>query len=273
MEARLGMPGIVRCAAALLLSLAALLLIAAPARAGDTAAECPTIHDKPDAIAHVDYNGIQHLTYCYGPVSVKPGQNIIRLNPATDPDGTKLFPQVPGYITRFDPELIYADGRVPPVDVLHLHHAVWLIGSCSNPLFGTTPQYAVGEEKTIQQLPQGFGWRSDPSQCWYLNDMLHDLVAQAAQVYVVWRLDFVPDTAPDAPSIKPVTTSGWTSPGTRAFTRSSTPCAPTARTAATPSPTRPRRPTASPARCSAARRNPTAVSAAPRPGPTTSATP
>ena len=36
--------------------------------------------------------------------------------------------------------------------------------------------------------------------------MLHDLVAQASQVYVVWRIDFVPSTSPDAPSILPVHT-------------------------------------------------------------------
>ena len=69
--------------------------------------------------------------------------------------GQKLWPQEDGYITRFDPELIYADGTVPRVDVLHLHHAVWAVNG--------NPQFAVGEEKTIQQLPQGFGWR-EPSR-------------------------------------------------------------------------------------------------------------
>jgi hypothetical protein len=179
----------VRSAAACLLgALAALLLASSNARAAD----CPPIQDKPGAIPHVDYDGVQHLTYCYGPIAIKPGQNIIRLNPTT------LFPQVPGYITRFDPELVYADGTVPPVDVLHLHHAVWLVN--------LNPQFAVGEEKSILQLPHGFGWRSLPNDQWYLNDMLHDLVAKPATVYVVWRIDFVPDTAPDAASIHPVHT-------------------------------------------------------------------
>jgi plastocyanin len=36
--------------------------------------------------------------------------------------------------------------------------------------------------------------------------MLHDLVAQPAQVYLVWRLDFVPDSSSDAPSMKTVRT-------------------------------------------------------------------
>jgi plastocyanin len=175
----------------------ALLVISPAARAGVNG-QCPPIADKPGAVAHVDYAGVQHITYCYGPISISPGQNIIRLRQAIDGNNTKLWPQVPGYITRFDPEFIYADGAVPPVDVLHLHHAVWAVNG--------NPQFAVGEEKTIQQLPQGFGWRSLPSDYWILNDMLHDLVAQPAQVYVVWRIDFVPDTSPDAPSIKPVQT-------------------------------------------------------------------
>jgi plastocyanin len=202
------MPGIVRCGIALFAFCAALLLISAPARA-DT--QCPgggpTIHDKPGAIGHVDYGPTmtQDMTFCYGPVTVKPGQNVIRINP------TDMFPNQEGFITRFDPELIYADGRVPPVDVLHLHHAVWLVkhggGGCDlSNLFNlllATPQFAVGEEKTIQQLPQGFGWASHPNDCWYVNDMLHDLVAQQAQVYIVWRIDFVPETAVHDPSDAP----------------------------------------------------------------------
>jgi plastocyanin len=173
------------------------LVVAAPAAQAGIDSQCPTIADKPGAIDHVDYSGVQHITYCYGPVSLRPGQNIIRLNSAND--GThNLWPQVDGYITRFDPELVYTNGSVPGVDVLHLHHAVWGVNGA--------PQFAVGEEKTIQQLPQGFGWPSHPGDTWFLNDMLHDLVAQPAQVYVVWRIDFVPSTSPDAPSIKPVHT-------------------------------------------------------------------
>ncbi len=189
-------PG-VRLLAAFGCALAVLLVISPAARAGVNG-QCPPIADKPNAINHVDYTGVQHLTYCYGPITITPGQNIIRLRPAIDGNGTKLWPQQDGYITRFDPELIYADGTVPRVDVLHLHHAVWGVNG--------RPQFAVGEEKTIQQMPTGFGWPSHPGDSWFLNDMLHDLVAQPAQVYVVWRVDFVPSSSPDAASIHPVHT-------------------------------------------------------------------
>jgi plastocyanin len=196
MEASIRFRGLIWLAG-LSCALVALLVVSPAARAGVDAG-CPPIADKPDAVAHVPYDDVQHLTYCYGPITITPGQNIIRLRPAIDGNNTKLWPQQDGYITRFDPEFIYADGTVPPVDVLHLHHAVWAVNGA--------PQFAVGEEKTIQQLPQGFGWRTHPGDSWILNDMLHDLVAQPAQVYVVWRIDFVPDTSSDAPSMHQVHT-------------------------------------------------------------------
>jgi plastocyanin len=174
---------------ALLLALAGFLLLTSSARAANN---CPPIANKPGAIPHVDYNGVKHLTYCSGPITVNPGQNVIRLH------GTDLFPKVPGYITRFDPELVYTNGNVPRVDVLHLHHAVWVVNG--------KPQFAVGEEKTIVQAPRGFGWRTVPSDNWLLNDMLHDLIGQAAKVYIVWRIDFVPDTAPAAANMRTVHT-------------------------------------------------------------------
>jgi plastocyanin len=183
--------------AAFACAVAAQFLIAPAASAGVNSG-CPPIADKPNAVSHVDYQGVEHLTYCYGPITISPGQNVIRLRPAIDGSNTKLWPQQDGYITRFDPEFIYADGTVPRVDVLHLHHAVWLVNN--------SPQFAAGEEKTIQQLPQGFGWPTHPGDSWVLNDMLHELLAQPAQVYVVWRVDFVPSSSPAAASIRPVHT-------------------------------------------------------------------
>ncbi len=186
---------------ALICAAAASLLIAAPASAGVNG-ECPPIADKPGAIPHANYAGMQQITYCV-PATVDPGQNIIRLA------GTNLKPNVPGYITRFDPELVYADGSIPPVDVLHLHHAVWVVNG--------GPQFAAGEEKTIAQLPQGFGWRHLPTHGWLLNDMIHDLIAKPANIYIVWRIDFVPDTSPAAASIKPVSTRWMDVAGTKLY--------------------------------------------------------
>jgi hypothetical protein len=141
-------------------------------------------------VAPVGYPGIQHLHYRYGPITITPGQNTIVYRP------TALKPQVPGYITRFRPDLKYTDGRTPRVDVLHLHHGVWLMNNY--------PTFAAGEEKTITQFPEGFGYHTSPKDPWMLNYMLHNLVTTPARVYLTWDVDFVPDAAATAAGIKEV---------------------------------------------------------------------
>jgi plastocyanin len=135
-----------------------------------------------DLIPEVDYPGIQHLHYAYGPIAIHPGQNSIET-------GTDLpRPSVPGFITRFAPNLVYAGtGAVPRVDVLHLHHGVWVINGY--------PTFAAGEEKTILQFPQGFGFPYQTSDSWILSYMIHDLTPKPAKVYLTYDVDFVPAPA------------------------------------------------------------------------------
>ena len=142
------------------------------------------------AVAAVDYPGVQHQHYRYGPIQIHPGQNPIVYKPTTEK------PRVPGYITRFQPDLIYTDGRKPRVDVLHLHHGVWGMRDQAT--------FAAGEEKTITQFPRGFGYRYDPKDKWLLNYMLHNLEPTQAQVYLIWDIDFVPATAAATAGIKEV---------------------------------------------------------------------
>jgi hypothetical protein len=141
-------------------------------------------------IAEVDYPGIQHLHYQFGPINITSGQNTIEFKP------NNLKPDVPGYITRFTPNLVRVDGSVPRVDVLHLHHGVWLMRNY--------PTFAVGEEKTIFQAPQGYGYRYDPSDPWIMNYMLHNLEPSKDKVYITYDLDFVPMSSPAAPGITEV---------------------------------------------------------------------
>ena len=121
------------------------------------------------------------LTYRFGPIHVKPGQNTIEFA------GNDLKPPVDGWITGFKPNLTYADGTVPRVDVIHLHHGVWL--SNGRPLF------AAGEEKTIVRVPDGYGWRHSASDAWVMNHMIHNLTPDAADVYIDYELEFVPASA------------------------------------------------------------------------------
>ena len=57
------------------------------------------------------------------------------------------LPSVPGYVTSFKPNLTYLDGTVPGVDVVHLHHGVWLVDGA--------PEAAVGRGEDDRRPPAG----------------------------------------------------------------------------------------------------------------------
>ena len=105
-----------------------------------------------DQVRHpgAEYPGMQRIRYCFGPIHIRPGQNNIELRADNE------RPTVPGYITRFKPNLIYSGThKVPRVDIIHLHHGVWLVKGY--------PTFAAGEEKTIIQAPEGYGCHYKPS--------------------------------------------------------------------------------------------------------------
>ncbi len=145
------------------------------------------------ALALAEQPGVQHLHFKFGPINIVPGQNTIDLTTQNVPR-----PPGPGWITSFSPNLKYPNGTVPRVDVVHLHHGVWLVDGY--------PTYAAGEEKTIVKVPDGFGYRYDPSQKWWLNYMIHNLTPTPTQVYLTYDMDFIPDGAPGADQIVPVRT-------------------------------------------------------------------
>src|SRR4051794_6110726 len=163
----------------------ALLAFAAPMAHADALPGAHISAAPEDIQKPADYPGIQHLHFKYGPIDITPGQNTIEAFPNSQ------RPQVPGYITRFKPDLVYADdGTVPPVDVIHLHHGVWI----SN--FG--PLFAAGEEKTIANFPQGYGFHYKPEDSWIMNYMIHNLTPVPTKVFITYDIDFVPDTEPVA---------------------------------------------------------------------------
>ena len=110
--------------------------------------------------------GVEHLHYHAGPYKVTPGANLILLQTNQVPK-----PKEDGYMIRMQPNLRYArpDGSccagVPRVDVIHLHHGVWLsngqagAGEGNGYIGGVYPFMAVGEEKTIFEMPSGYGYR------------------------------------------------------------------------------------------------------------------
>ncbi len=143
-------------------------------------------------------NGAKRMTYDIGPFTVIPGQNEIGYAPITEK------PQVDGWITRIRPDLVYMNGKVPRVDVIHLHHGVWL--NMSRP-DATAPLperfFAAGEEKTIMSFPKGYGYRYEASDRWLLNHMIHNLTPVASKVKLQYTIDFIPDGSKAAKGMTP----------------------------------------------------------------------
>src|SRR5215208_2378779 len=155
-----------------LLALAALLVVVPAASAqGRAAAIGATARTE---VMPPPRSGVQRLHYEFGPVHIAPGQNTIEF------EGNELKPDVPGHIVRFKPDLEYADGTIPRVDVIHLHHGVWL----SN----LSPLFAAGEEKTILTAPDGYGWAYKPQDDWIMNHMIHNLRPTATDVSITYDL-------------------------------------------------------------------------------------
>src|SRR5437764_823123 len=98
--------------------------------------------------------GAERLEYKYGPLEAAPGQNLILVGPVTveKPPGE-------GFVTRVEPGVIRPDGTTPPVEQVHMHHAVMLNLSRKDLAAPDLPGerfYGFAEEKTIAQLPPGF---------------------------------------------------------------------------------------------------------------------
>ena len=149
-----------------------------------------TIAELPTRLGAVT----EHLKV--GPFDIQPGQNNIDTRPGIPQ------PAMNGWIVGIRPNLRFADGTVPAVDVVHLHHGVWL--SFGKP-DATAPLperfFAAGEEKTTLALPEPYGYRYRTSDKWVLNYMLHNLTPQHKKVWVTYDIDIVPDTAPSAKGI------------------------------------------------------------------------
>ena len=135
----------------------------------------------------------QRLRFTYGPIVVKPGQNDVLIEPIKIEK-----PWYDGYLTRFDPDLVLTDGTVPPIEQVHLHHAVWL----TTREYGMGSFMASGEEKTIFVLPRGYGMPVEATDDWLLLYMIHSAVPQPTEVYITYDVDFIPRATGEAMGMK-----------------------------------------------------------------------
>jgi plastocyanin len=146
--------------------------------------------------------GAVRKTYEVGPIEVKPGQNNISYQGGEVPK-----PEESGWIVRMAPNIRREDGTVPPVDVIHLHHGVWLNMSRKDMTRSGLPErfMAAGEEKTVFTAPDGYGYRFEKTDNWLINYMLHNLWPKGEKIWITYTLDFIPDTAPQAADIRAAT--------------------------------------------------------------------
>jgi hypothetical protein len=137
----------------------------------------------------------QRLRFAYGPIVIKPGQNDTLIGPVTIEK-----PLQDGYITRFKPNLMRADGSIPPVEQVHLHHGTWLNLTRN---YGSGPFFASGEEKTIAPFPKGYGMPIRRDDQWQLLYMVHSAVSQPMETYITYDIDFVTQAQGQGLGLKP----------------------------------------------------------------------
>jgi len=161
----------------------------------------PAVTPATEIISNSVPAGATRLQFETGPFMIKPGQNSI--------DYTRTIPQPKedGWIVGISTNLRRADGTVPPVDVIHLHHGVWLNLSAPDAAVPSLPErfFAAGEEKTRMVLPEGYGYKYKTSDHWLLNWMLHNQLSKPEPIWVTYTIDLIPASSPPAASMKPAT--------------------------------------------------------------------
>ncbi|MEA2375306.1 MAG: hypothetical protein QOD53_1769 [Thermoleophilaceae bacterium] len=144
--------------------------------------------------------GVTRYSFRYGPLAAAPGQNLILAGPVTieKPPGA-------GYVTRVKPDLVDASGKAPPIEQVHMHHAVMLNLSARDSTYPSLPQrfYGFAEEKTIGQLPAPYGYPVKATDVWAVNYMLHNGTPDTKQVWIQYDIDWVPAGTPAAAALKP----------------------------------------------------------------------
>ena len=201
----------------------------------------------------VNYPGMEHLHFAAGPYRVTPGANLILLDYNHVPK-----PDQDGYMVRMQPNLRYAlpDGKccgtVPPVDVIHLHHGVWLsngtAGEGEGNGYGDAFYPVHGLRRGEDRLPVPAGLRVPDRGQGSVGPQLHDPQPDRRTRRRSTSTTTSTSSPPPRrrrPASPRCTRSGWTSRPTIS-TRCSTSSATAGSTASSPSRTWPSIPSATP---------------------------
>src|SRR5437588_11885874 len=143
---------------------------------------------------------VTRYRYRYGPLLAAPGHNLILVGPAPIEK-----PAGDGYMARVRPDLVDASGKVPPIEQVHMHHAVMLNLSLKDTTYPSLPQrfYGFAEEKTIGQFPRPYGYPVASTDVWAINYMLHNETPEPKVVWIQYDVDWVPASSPTGRRMKP----------------------------------------------------------------------
>ncbi|HEX9775184.1 MAG TPA: hypothetical protein VGB83_06360 [Actinomycetota bacterium] len=138
------------------------------------------------------YSACRRLKFTMGPIIGRPGMNDSLIHVTTFE-----HPMYDGYTLRWKPGLQRVDGTVPNVEALHLHHGTWL-GGVNGPTSAVGPFFATGEEQTILQFPQGYGWTMQGMSAWEMLYMIHNATPSTEALYITYDIDYVATAEADA---------------------------------------------------------------------------
>jgi plastocyanin len=157
---------------------------------------------------------IKTETFKYGPVEVNGYQ--VKLN---DLEFATPHPDVDGFITRIDVDVVDGNGKSVPIQRIMLHHIVFgNIGknfgdrrdaTCNQfTNFDSRTKlpalaerfYGAGEERAKLQLPKGYGYPIHKGEKWFLYYMLMNHKAKKDKVFIQYNITYDTD-----PNLTPVT--------------------------------------------------------------------
>jgi plastocyanin len=173
--------------------------------------------DNAGSCVEVGSQGTKHDYRCrMGPVTVAPFQVLTKELIFSVPK-----PDIDGYVTSMNVDVVDANGTQVPINRLMLHHIVFLnfgksFGEKRDPTCGdsfeawntmtTLPNaaerfYAAGEERAQMQLPDGYGYPLSKQDTWLMTYMFMNHRAVTDQAFVEYNLTV--DTRPNVTPVKP----------------------------------------------------------------------
>jgi Stress up-regulated Nod 19 len=192
---------VTRVRVALLLCTLSCLALAAPASAKEPSGSCELTGTQ----------GTKQTYDCrYGPISVAPFQVLTKEVQLGMPK-----PDVNGFVTNMETDVVDAGGTPIPISRLMLHHIVFAnLGkpdrTCSNfTMWDSMTEipaaaerfYGAGEERAKLALPDGYGYPLAKRDDWLVTYMFMNHRAQTDSAYIGYRVTV--DTRPSVTPVEP----------------------------------------------------------------------